>query len=449
MRTGGGEELTFQTLLRILPRQRYSGFARWRGRGVFAKLFIGRRARVHFEREARGLRALIEAEIATPILLHSGRVKGGYVVICERINDANTCNEVWGRAPNDDARLELLRQLTTVVAAHHNAGVRQRDLHLNNFLAANEKIYTLDGAGIVSGKISKAAALDNLALLLAQVHSRFDAHAGSLYSDYSKKRDWTVEAAEIEYLHTQIGKIRPLRLGEYLDKIFRECSAFKCEKTFRSFTVYDRSYDSPALCELVADPDSAFAGALLKKGNTSTVAKITVDSRELVFKRYNIKGLWHGINRAPRRTRAARSWENAHRLRFHEIATARPIALIERRYGPLRSTSFFVAEYVPGPNVGEFLAATPDRRQEVVQKTAELLCALKSLRLSHGDMKATNIIIRDGEPVLLDLDAMRVHRSQASLRRAIGRDARRLLANWEPGSGIYQGLNSKLRKLLA
>lgn len=443
------EEFTFDKVVRTLPRRRFSGFATWRGLQVFAKLFIGRRAKIHWKREERGLRALQDASIFAPRILHSGRVEGGYVLISERIVEGKTADDSWNDAADDDARIELVRRLAATLAAHHNAGLRQTDLHLHNFLVADEIIYTLDGAGIVAKKPERQNALDNLALLLAQVHRRFDIHSASIYSGYARQRGWSVERGEVESLAARVEKARSRRLREYLLKTFRECSAFKCEKTFYRFTVYDRSCDSTELRRLLADPDSAFCGALLKIGNTSTVAKISPDSREFVIKRYNIKGAWHGVKRALRRTRAARSWANAHRLRFYEIATAKPIALIEKRHGPLRSTSYLITEFVPGPNVLEFLAAAPaGHAEEVVQKTAALLFALRSLGLSHGDMKATNIVIREGEPVLLDLDSMRTHRSAAALRRAIIRDARRLLANWEPGSGTHRTLSLELGELL-
>ena len=55
---------------------------------------------------------------------------------------------------------------------------------------------------------------------------------------------------------------------------------------------------------------------LLKDGNSSTVWRVRADNRPLVIKRYNTKGLGHGIRLNLRRSRALVSWQNAHLLKF-------------------------------------------------------------------------------------------------------------------------------------
>jgi tRNA A-37 threonylcarbamoyl transferase component Bud32 len=445
----GGGELVFHTILRSLPGQRVSGLALWRRDEAFAKLFTGRRARIHCRREEQGLRALHDAKLAAPRILYSGLAEDGYVLITECLAPAKTARELWSEAADDDARLELLLRLVQVVASHHNAGLQQRDLHLNNFLAAHEKIYTLDGAGIVQRAPGKAAALDNLGLLFAQVEPRFDRFAHEVFWRYAPARGWGLDEHDVEGLSASIARNRKRKKEKYLDKIFRDCTAFKRQADFWQLIIYDRAYDSPSFSKLLADPNAALQGPLLKDGNTSTIGQITVDGGILVVKRYNTKSFSHGLSRAFRSTRAACSWRNGHLLQLHAIMTAKPVALIERRLGLLRSTSYFVSEYVSGPNIREFLvSASPESGKEIIQKTVDMLLALASLNLSHGDLKATNIVISNGEPVLLDLDSMQKHRTQLSLKRALAHDAKRLLANWGPQSDTYKIFEAKLRALL-
>ena len=58
--------------------------------------------------------------------------------------------------------------------------------------------------------------------------------------------------------------------------------------------------------------------------------------------------------------------------------------------------------------------------------------ALREHRLSHGDMKATNILVQDRELVMIDLDSARRHMSGVWHSRSVARDKRRFLANWNP-----------------
>ena len=55
---------------------------------------------------------------------------------------------------------------------------------------------------------------------------------------------------------------------------------------------------------------------------------------------------------------------------------------------------------------------------------------MRELCVTHGDMKAANIMIADGRPVLLDLDAMCWHRSVGRFQRARKRDLARFCSNW-------------------
>ena len=50
--------------------------------------------------------------------------------------------------------------------------------------------------------------------------------------------------------------------------------------------------------------------------------------------------------------------------------------------------------------------------------------------LVHGDVKSTNFIISEDKPVLIDLDAMRLHKSQRSLERGVKKDRLRFRENW-------------------
>ena len=188
------------------------------------------------------------------------------------------------------------------------------------------------------------------------------------------------------------------------------------------------------MAALLSNPDRALADGdtmFFKKGRGSTVGRIRVDGRGLVVKRYNIKGFWHALKRCSRTTRAARSWRNAHRLLALDISTPRPVALLEKRFGPFRSTAYFINEYVEGPRATNFFKKGDLRLQRTVaRRIVEILEKLKTGMISHGDMKATNIIIHREKPLLVDLDAMRAHSKGRSFESAHRKDVRRFQKNW-------------------
>lgn len=430
-----------ESVVRRIPAKRLACFARWRGAEVFVKLFLDRSGRDrHWQRDERGVRAMLAHGVATPALLHSGATEDGTarVLVFERIDGARNALEAWARADGREARAQLMRRLVDVVARHHAGGLVQRDLHLKNFLVAADRVYTLDGADIDEHRapLAKGASLENLGLLFAQLDPPDHGLARELYPAYASARGWGDGAADLAALERAIDRMRSLRENRYLRKIFRASTAFGAQRDARRFVVWDRAHDSPALHALLADPDRYLASGalLLKDGNTSTVGVATVEGRRFLVKRDNITGFWHGVKRALRDTRAARSWRNAHLMRLRGVPTAAPVALLERRRGPVRGVAYFIAECVEGPDCRTYFgssAVSLEEKRATAQKVAALIRALRIARLSHGDLKATNILLSPAGPVLIDVDALRAHRSEAAFARAHAKDLARFMRNWE------------------
>jgi hypothetical protein len=125
-----------------------------------------------------------------------------------------------------------------------------------------------------------------------------------------------------------------------------------------------------------------------------------------------------------RPTRAQRAWQNAHRLRMLGIPTFHPVALVERRFGPLRRGAYLVMRDIGGVDLRERFS------NKHIQLLVGLFADLAHAGLVHGDTKATNFVDVGGTIHLIDLDAMRAPRTTRGLRRGIVRDLARFTANW-------------------
>ena len=73
-----------------------------------------------------------------------------------------------------------------------------------------------------------------------------------------------------------------------------------------------------------------------------------------------------------------------------------------------------------------------------------LFATLHRLKISHGDLKATNLLWQDGKIIVIDLDALRQHNSTSGYARAWRRDRARLLRNWPVSSPLYVWLDANL-----
>lgn len=154
-------------------------------------------------------------------------------------------------------------------------------------------------------------------------------------------------------------------------------------------------------------------GDYLKKDDTSSVSRSVWNNKNIVTKQYNHRGFCHSLRHTIKRSRAFRCWINGHRLFNLGIPTPKPLAYIEQRKGLLVWTSYLVTEFVDARMLCDFERDSSVSQQQlsrIIGQVEELLERLAKHRISHGDLKHTNILITDKGPVLTDLDAMVVHK---------------------------------------
>jgi tRNA A-37 threonylcarbamoyl transferase component Bud32 len=432
-------------VLRSLPGKREVYDAVFSGRPAIVKVFLDRRrARVHFQRELDGLRAFHNAGIAAPEVLYAGEDEQSRpVIVVARIGEAETLSDVW-RVAAEAERQRLMGRMMELLARHHLAGIYQTDLHLNNFLVAEGLIYSLDGDGVLAqeGALDERRSLQNLALYCSQLDPDRDAFSLEASARYAQLRSWP-KALIRERLLPLIDAARMYRWRKFRSKIYRDCTAVERSRAAGQACYAVRSYGD-GLQRLLGDLDAgcpADPAQRLKDGNTATVWRASLDGLDLVVKRYNIKDRWHGVSRVFRESRASVSWRNAHMLEMFGVATPAPVAYCLRRENPLRPVGYFVAEEVLGSNLRDWVAQHRDQADEirrVATMVASLLARLRRLRISHGDLKATNFILSDNRLFVVDLDAMRLHRLGMAFEYSWRKDMARFEANWRDMPEVLQ-----------
>ena len=446
-----GEILTVVRLLRVLPGKRVVGEAVWRDRRVLAKLFVARRHAQHWEREKQGIEALRGANLPTPEIIHAGRLAGGgHFLLTEFLDDSHTlaeCRAAVEPVPSGSPlALEVLQPAFALLGRLHAAGLVQTDLHLGNFLQHGHDLFLIDGDGIQ--RVAKGATglaqqtLDNLALLVAQLPLVWESCLDLLVAAYASEQGTL--RPDRESLLPAIERARAQRLTHFLGKTLRECSQFAVRRTTSLFLAVVRA-QKESLAELLEYPDEAIEkGQMLKDGNTCTVARVEVGGRMLVIKRYNVKSFRHALSRFWRPSRAWHSWVAGHRLAFYGIPTPAPLAMLEERVGPLRRRAFLITEFCPGESLLQRLSSEREPDAAEAAAIVEFFGLLFRMNISHGDMKATNLLWSAGRLVVIDLDAMVQHDSRSAFVRDWRRDRGRFLRNWPAHSPLYRWLDANL-----
>jgi tRNA A-37 threonylcarbamoyl transferase component Bud32 len=413
-RAGVTVEFQCHQVLRALPGRRLVIHAAEDGQSVILKLFLGGGRRRYLKREEQGLVWLRQAGVPSAGL--RDRVHGPEV-------DGLVLDYLPAAVAVSAGEQQHLEEIARLLGRMHENGIRHRDLHLDNFVVNASGIHAIDGDGVRGGHgtVSLSGGLDELAVLAAQRPPSEDGAAPEVLAAYDGERGMgTPVASDFD---SRLRKARHARLQRYAGKTQRNCTEYAVEGSLRSrsFSVRGLGED---LLPLLADEAELFSrGEMLKSGNSATVVRVDGPTR-CVVKRFNIKSPAHGVRRMLRlMPRYRRAWVWGQLLRFLEIPTARPLALLERRYGPLRGVAFLIQEDL----AGEHLLAEVSERGLTDARCEEitgLLGLLKRAGISHGDMKATNFVIHRDRVHLIDLDAMRF---DAGGSRA---DVQRFLDNW-------------------
>ncbi len=413
----GGVRAVCTEVLRLQPGRRLTARMVVEGRDLVVKAFFGTHGGRDFGRERRGIALLRASGVATPALIGVGRGGAARLLAFECIDDVG----LPGRGD--------VGPLLATLARLHRRGVRQRDLHVGNFLVQKERVFAIDGGSVKRGPwaVGRARSWRDVARLLAHFPAADLPCLAELAGQYAQGRGWPPKAEDSRRLLELVAAARRRRVAKFVAKTVRDCTEFAIRREADRLVAVARGDDDPQLCAVIGDPERALAaGVPLKRGNTATVARVG----ELVVKRYHVKNRRHQWRLAMRPSRARRAWQVGHGLRFLGIATARPRAMIERRRPTVgAATAYLVLDYVDGEPLADVVEAR-GLDSPLAGALRTLFQSLRELRISHGDTKASNFVAAADGIWVLDLDAARLHRRVGRFRRRHRRDLARFLCNW-------------------
>jgi tRNA A-37 threonylcarbamoyl transferase component Bud32 len=202
----------------------------------------------------------------------------------------------------------------------------------------------------------------------------------------------------------------------------------------------DREITDRAFLSALANPDDLFASPqcqIVKDQRKIKVARLrlNIDNREraLYIKRYNSFSRRFKLLSPFLESGALRSLRGAEILRKAHIASARPVAAIEKRKYGILLNSFFISDEIIGGKTADAywrenlqnlaVAENIRRRRKFIQRLGELFRSLHSERIYHSDLKDANILAvnQDSDAgcglFLLDLEGVRRCRRLTKRRR--------------------------------
>jgi tRNA A-37 threonylcarbamoyl transferase component Bud32 len=314
-------------------------------------------------------------------------------------------------------RAEWARRLAQLAASLHQSGFEHRDLHERNIIHApigdDFQLILVDLSELrCHWRLDQQASLDELGRLgryFSIRASRTDRLR--FFLEYASRRGWDPPSAR--RLARDVERSTLESRGDFWRR--RDVRAPKRVTGVR--TASGPGWEALACRELprgileswADDPGSLLSSRVrrwLKNGQQTQVAEI--DAPELgpgatiILKRYAHRSAREWFASFARDNPAQRAWNNGASLRLREIPTPRPIALVHQRSMGVLRESYLWTECVPcAVTIVDYLDRTlaeadPAHRPAILRgcmnAAADLLRMLHDRRVTHDDLKATNVL---------------------------------------------------------
>ena len=428
------ESLLCTGLFRAVPGRRAIYDAMWKDTSVVVKVFSHKiKARLHLKRELNGLNQLQRRGLSSARSLFSGKTDDGrWAIVLEKIVDSATILDVLAETTDKHTELDLLMRVCRELAKQHSKGVLQKDMHFGNFLLAGDRIYALDPGQMQFfwRQVPRKKSISQLALLVCSLPTSDIKSARVICEEYFEVRGWHFGKSDEALLQKELAVYRRRGIRRGLKKSLRTSKRHLKITNKQYSAVFEKGFclDSEPL-DFIGRLDALMdGGQVLKDGNTCYVSRLSWNDKDVVVKRYNNKGFIHSLRHTIKRSRARRGWLHGHWLGMLNIATPKPLAYIEQRKGFLIWKSYLVTKYVKGERLYDYLRddnVTQEQRSTTTQQVKNLLIKLAKYRVTHGDLKHSNILITKNGPVLIDLDSMKVHKCRRTYQSRQTKDHER------------------------
>lgn len=204
-----------------------------------------------------------------------------------------------------------------------------------------------------------------------------------------------------------------LSIRKKVNKLLQDENKFKRVRCGDFRGIFDLDFCAGQETDFICKIEQIMSsGTFIKRGSATTVVKANYAGKDIVIKRYNYQGFLHAIRHTIKGTRAEKSWKYSLYLLEAGIRTPRALAYITSRKHGLSGASYIINECIDTLTLSNLLHKNQinDEIIELVSDFCSLLQEnLKKLRISHNDLKPSNILIKDHKVYLIDLDGMLVH----------------------------------------
>jgi hypothetical protein len=327
-------------------------------------------------------------------------------LVTEALNDAVPLGQfLYGvRRAAVAPRRKAIEQAARVLRRAHDAGMFQRDLHLDNLMVrvqeTGPQVFLIDLQRV---DFRRPLRIKERLINLAELHGGCTA---------------ATHAERLRFLKTYllelpgVGKdLRPLllrletmalkhRLGMWRSRQKR-CLAdnrdFVKLRVGRYIGCARRDWAEGAFLSVLSRPVELLSScAVVKDSRTTTVGAGKVCERGIHVKRYNFQGLGYALKDLFRVSRAKRAWIASNSCVMRGLSVAEPVVYLERRRGRFLLESYLVSNTVEGQNLTEITAQRGrqfSEKRDWIDDLAQFLARMHGRQVANRDLKGANVVV--------------------------------------------------------
>jgi tRNA A-37 threonylcarbamoyl transferase component Bud32 len=373
------------------------------------------------------------------------------LLVSEAIEPAQPLNEFWRQLQADEDRArsrrdaaQLTELLAEMIARAHQAGFEHLDMHAANILVQTLGLRQYRTVFIDLQSARRGAPLSDHAVVrnLAQLNQWFRKHSSAgqrlrflraylrwrneFEPTFAHARPLGLDFAQLVAALQAAAQRHAARLWAQRDRRSRRDGRYfmriKLAGGWRGLAVAacKHALDESRASQMVFDrPWWRRQLAALVRGSLGSAAPTCKDSHSGLVRRAvleHVDGNVPAIVKQPRArnwqrrlvqlwppSRSRRGWQMGHALLNRDLATARPLAMLERRLGPLVLDSLLITEAVPGATdletflrqqrTGQSPRAWAQLKHELCHRLARQLRRLEERGFQHRDCKASNLLV--------------------------------------------------------
>jgi len=199
---------------------------------------------------------------------------------------------------------------------------------------------------------------------------------------------------------------------------FKNNSAYTYNNQFNRRLIVSKSDLPVSLENFYENPEALFQNTerlisdmQLNPQIPTKVALVEIEGLHYIAKKYYRMNFLQWTKVFPiRSSHAYKSWYYADLLNKLGVHVAKPLLLIEKKFGPFWITSYTLQEYIHGIKASQYFGHCTEFDegwQASLQELKNLLNTLSKRHIAHRDLHLDNIMIQDGKPILIDLDYTR------------------------------------------